>query len=638
MRSAHRAFASYAVLIAALLGAPAATAQGSAPRIFGATVATQVLPRASDALVVQSRNVRPDLAAIERLAQSHLATGARTRFVLDLLPGFEFEAEVMSAEVRRSGTTVFARLTGTALGSALLTYESGVLVGSVSLPGANYVVERVADGLYRVARVAAERVRPEVPPIAVPTPPLAEEPRTPPDIPADSGRLIDVMVLWTPAAEMNAGGLAQMQAIVQGGIDNANLVYLNSGVAQRLRLVHSEQIAYTERTAPPGCTDAFACALNDITGTSDGIMDGVHAMRDTHGADLVSLLIHDQALCGLAWMPQPPAANTSNLGFSVTAHDCVLPPARAFTHELGHNMGSDHDPFVVAAGTCADGKQPGAFCFSRGLVNLAGGWRTIMAYDNQCTSAVPAVDCPHIDFLSNPNLAHLGAPLGTAASSNNAHSHNKTAKIIASYRPTATALHPIPERFGDVPLAHVFFGYIEFFGQAGVTTGCGGGLFCPEGTVTRRAMAAFLERVKRASNWAPPAAVGRFDDVPVADAFAPWVEALATDGITSGCSATPSLFCPDNPVTRGQMAVFILRASCGPTYVPNTPATQRFDDVPPTHAFYAFIDKLAALGVTGGCSTTPALYCPETPVTRGQMAVFVERAYPALTPSEFCTL
>jgi hypothetical protein len=182
----------------------------------------------------------------------------------------------------------------------------------------------------------------------------------------------------------------------------------------------------------------------------------------------------------------------------------------------------------------------------------------------------------------------------------------------------------------------MFYGHIEFFAQAGLSSGCAAGTFCPDDSVTRRQMAVFLERAMRASNWVPPAATGLFSDVPAGAQFRDHVEALRNDGITSGCTATT--YCPDAPVTRAQMAVFLLRARCGATYLPNAPAAATFADVATTHPFYRHIQKLYALGVTGGCATGPLRYCPDAPVTRAQMAAFVERIYPLLTPSDACTL
>jgi hypothetical protein len=66
------------------------------------------------------------------------------------------------------------------------------------------------------------------------------------------------------------------------------------------------------------------------------------------------------------------------------------------------------------------------------------------------------------------------------------------------------------------------------------------------------------------------------------------------------------------------------------------PAVQRFTDVLPSHAFYRFIDKMAALGITSGCGG--GNYCPDSAVTRSQMAVFLERSFPVKVPTEACTL
>jgi hypothetical protein len=56
------------------------------------------------------------------------------------------------------------------------------------------------------------------------------------------------------------------------------------------------------------------------------------------------------------------------------------------------------------------------------------------------------------------------------------------------------------------------------------------------------------------------------------------------------------------------------------------PGTATFQDVPTSHPFFRFIEALAAAGITGGCSVSPPLYCPDNAVTRGQMAVFIGRA------------
>jgi hypothetical protein len=115
--------------------------------------------------------------------------------------------------------------------------------------------------------------------------------------------------------------------------------------------------------------------------------------------------------------------------------------------------------------------------------------------------------------------------------------------------------------FSDVPTDHWAAGWIEQLAADGITAGCGVGTYCPEAPVTRAQMAIFLERAK---HWPsafnpPPVSETRFDDVPGDHWAAAWIEQLAEDGITGGCSVNPPLYCPEASVTRAQMAVFLVR-------------------------------------------------------------------------------
>jgi hypothetical protein len=115
-------------------------------------------------------------------------------------------------------------------------------------------------------------------------------------------------------------------------------------------------------------------------------------------------------------------------------------------------------------------------------------------------------------------------------------------------------------KFGDVPLGHWAGSWIEQLALEGITAGCGGGNYCPSSPVSRDQMAVFLLRAKHGSSYVPPAATGVFQDVPTSYWAAAWIEQLALEGITSGCSVTPKNYCPTSPVLRDQMAVFLVRA------------------------------------------------------------------------------
>lgn len=110
-----------------------------------------------------------------------------------------------------------------------------------------------------------------------------------------------------------------------------------------------------------------------------------------------------------------------------------------------------------------------------------------------------------------------------------------------------------------------------------------------------------------------------FTDV---DGFENEIAWLYREGITGGC--TPTRFCPSNGVSRGQMAAFLNRA----LGLPGT-TTDFFDDDDGT-IFESDINELAAAGITGGCATRR--YCPNSLVSREQMASFLVRAF-GLPPS-----
>jgi hypothetical protein len=113
--------------------------------------------------------------------------------------------------------------------------------------------------------------------------------------------------------------------------------------------------------------------------------------------------------------------------------------------------------------------------------------------------------------------------------------------------------------FTDVACPSTFANWIEQLDAEGITGGCGGGNYCPNDAVTRRQMSVFLLKTLNGEGYVPPPAAGIFGDVPQTDTFAPWIEDLYNRQITAGCSASPLLYCPGDPDTRQQMAVFLVK-------------------------------------------------------------------------------
>ena len=165
----------------------------------------------------------------------------------------------------------------------------------------------------------------------------------------------------------------------------------------------------------------------------------------------------------------------------------------------------------------------------------------------------------------------------------------------------------------------IFESDIEWMFANGYTKGCNppaNDRYCPDDFVTRGQMAAFLARALGLTEQA---------DNPFTDddssIFQNDIEKLAASGITKGCNPPANdRYCPDELVTREQMAAFLTRA-LGLTAQADDPFTDDDDSI-----FEADIEKLAAEGITKGCNPpVNDRYCPDDFVTRGQMAAFLRR-------------
>ena len=130
------------------------------------------------------------------------------------------------------------------------------------------------------------------------------------------------------------------------------------------------------------------------------------------------------------------------------------------------------------------------------------------------------------------------------------------AKLGSSYTPPPCS----GAVFQDVPCSGgAFDPWIEDLFGRGITGGCqvSPPLYCPADSVTRAQMSVFLLKTEHGSSYVPPACSGVFGDVACPSLFADWIEQLATEGVTAGCGA--GNYCPGNPVTRAQMAVFLTK-------------------------------------------------------------------------------
>jgi hypothetical protein len=155
--------------------------------------------------------------------------------------------------------------------------------------------------------------------------------------------------------------------------------------------------------------------------------------------------------------------------------------------------------------------------------------------------------------------------------------------------------------FLDVPNGgQQFFSFVYGLVRNEITAGIGGGLYGVNDPTKRQQMAVFLMKAKHGICYTPPScANASFSDVPCSSNFAPWIYALVAEGITAGCGG--GKFCPADPVNRQQMAVFLLKTKEGGSYTPPACTSQNFGDVPCSSSFAPWIYELVHRSITAGC-------------------------------------
>ena len=181
--------------------------------------------------------------------------------------------------------------------------------------------------------------------------------------------------------------------------------------------------------------------------------------------------------------------------------------------------------------------------------------------------------------------------------------------------------------FNDVPQGSFAWNFIYGAAGAGVMPGCAPQTptfnFCPAEVVTRRSMAGFIERAIHGALTPPPVYLNGFQDVFAGSFNANYIQGLVDDAITAGCSVSPPLYCPDTPVTRAQMAVFMWKALL--VSEPPPACEGVFADVPCPSQFADYIEGIYNEGITAGCGDDDVR--PDPSITNAQMAVFLVKAF-----------
>ncbi len=336
---------------------------------------------------------------------------------IPLFDGKSYEAKHLNTETRTMDDYTWrGKITnGKFEYDVILTFRKGFVSGLIYAPNAVY--EIVASGNKQILVKLNQELFPECAGDKKGEPNKSSEQNT--LVSTDSGDRIDVLVLYTTPVKTTLGGDAQAQVFAQQAIDSTNTAYINSKIRQRIRLIAALETTVAE-------TGSLGTELSTIRNDA-----AVAALRNQYNADLVAMISNSSDNCGIGYLMG--SANSLN-GFTVTSRTCAVGNL-SFAHELGHNMGSQHNPENGSGAT---------FNYGYGhYVNSV--FRTVMSYVDQCANG-----CTRRPYFSNPSIEFSGFPTGIDNARDNARSINNTADTIANYRYSGTNLNLSNFNGGDV--------------------------------------------------------------------------------------------------------------------------------------------------------------------------------------------
>ncbi len=381
-----------------------ASAQRLAPEQSSRLSSIRSLPTSAEVNVVRITSLTP-------LSRGQTVT-------LNVFSGTRFTAR--NEEVKRISAQAFTWIgqPAEAPGLVVLSVREDRVTGTIRVGKELYKVQPLGNGLHAVIRVDESKFPPEHPPgfgkenstnARIDTMDAHGANLQGPQPNSSSGGTIRLLVAYTTAAANAAGDI---EGLIQTAITETNQSYENSNISASVVLAHSDQVGYDESGRSYFDHSEF---LQD---PNDGVLDGVHSLRDQHYADVVVLLVDDQQYCGIAYEIY---AEVESEAFAVVHYNCAT-GNYSFGHEIGHLQGARHDPYVDPT------DEP--FPYGHGYVDPDDDWRTVMAYPHACFG------CDRLPYWSNPDVTYDGDPMGTAANEDNARVLNNTSDEIAAFRPS----------------------------------------------------------------------------------------------------------------------------------------------------------------------------------------------------------
>ena len=424
--------------------------------MFAATVQAQQAPPLVEFSIYAQRSlsmeanatlatIRADPLASElRIGHSAPAAVLEAQALSISLPGVASDPIAFAVNVERHAHGL-SSLHASDDSSVSLVVDGLDVLGDIRIGDALYKLTPLGGGMIAVYRYDTSQLRQHPENWdelmrQVPDPPPRDDIKPEPQrgAAADTGDVIDIMVVYTSAARVEAGNIG---AFIQFAIDNTHRAYRNTSIRPRLRLVHKYETSYAQHSDIKVDLDRLSYTANTVFNNGErpdpeGYMDEVHALRDRHGADLVVLIVgrHTDG-CGWAWIPyykDYPNSNFSGSGFSVIVQSCETSTHYVLAHEIGHNHGARHDP--------DNNNLPKGFPYGHGFCNTVHNWNTVMAYSSNNQG-----NCwPEIPYFSSPFVRYQGVATGDREVRDNRRVLNETALRVANFRQKQLYSHTLP--------------------------------------------------------------------------------------------------------------------------------------------------------------------------------------------------
>jgi hypothetical protein len=363
----------------------------------------------------------------------------------------------------------------------ILTFGAHAAFGSIAQPGKPPLRLTVRNGVSwlvetdptKVAGIINAATRPQRPDYRIPptsgVPDSTVSPSSAPSMAsapvmasATSGTAatVDLVLGYTPAFASDNGGQSGAITRLNYLVDVTNISYGNSSINARVRLVATVPVSYADNTSNDTTLDqltGYDSSTNKTT-SPNSAFNGLRAAREQYGADLVSMVRSfrdpENGGCGVGWLiggsQQGISTSDSYYGYSVVSdgtdagtdghtYFCL---DETLAHELGHNMGAQHDVDTAKGGDgVLNAGDYGAYAYSFGYKSATNAFYTVMAYGDSGQ---------HIyRIFSDPRSTFCGGVACGSSQADNAMTLTKTIPVVATFRSTLVKLALHSDYDGD---------------------------------------------------------------------------------------------------------------------------------------------------------------------------------------------